>query len=580
MTTVVLNTTTRKVEVFSSARDVQARAEIAALADVARSGDAADVNYTPPGAGAVARTTAGLFGEHVRITDYGGVGDDATDNTAAAANARPAAGTNRPIVLNNGDYNVSQTPNLYPKGGSLYKDALGTQWLVGTPSAPASRYEPVLWIEKISASIRDASDPDLEKAWDQGAIYASLEMRGGSAFNAAITGYALASGTSAQSVGVHARARLTNPNGTIYGLWASADVSSAATSGGTRAHGAEINVSNKTGIDFGWVEGTPSPPDILIGLNVITADGTNPGRAQHGILVQASSGDGFYTGLLFDSNSICDDSAGNAEAIRIRGGANSARRYTGLKLYDGHLRTGIHLSGPTYHNDVAIVMPEDGRIAFGSDTTATKHFTYRSVPASWYLANTTTASMLRLGRLHAHTSAALLGQLGYRGWNSSSAETEFARIEGFSINNTAGSEVGEVRVFTVVTGTADQQMGIRNGVKIGDPTGSFKGTGTLNLAGDIYKNNTAYSNPDYVFEHAYRGSVETFADRPGARDYQGLMPLSELRRYTREHLRLPGISQSAMGIFQRGDVALEKIEELALYLMQINERLERLEART
>jgi hypothetical protein len=60
MTTVVLNTVTRKVEVFSSARDVQARAEIAAhkaaadphpqyladadLADVALSGDAGDLN--------------------------------------------------------------------------------------------------------------------------------------------------------------------------------------------------------------------------------------------------------------------------------------------------------------------------------------------------------------------------------------------------------------------------------------------------------------------------------------------------------------------------------------------------------
>ncbi len=59
MTTVVLNTVTRKVEVFSSARDVQARAEIAAhkaaadphpqyladadLADVALSGDAGDL---------------------------------------------------------------------------------------------------------------------------------------------------------------------------------------------------------------------------------------------------------------------------------------------------------------------------------------------------------------------------------------------------------------------------------------------------------------------------------------------------------------------------------------------------------
>lgn len=40
-----------------------------------------------------------------------------------------------------------------------------------------------------------------------------------------------------------------------------------------------------------------------------------------------------------------------------------------------------------------------------------------------------------------------------------------------------------------------------NGVTIGSLTGGSKGAGTLNAAGDIYKNDIAYTNPDYALEH-------------------------------------------------------------------------------
>ena len=117
------------------------------------------------------------------------------------------------------------------------------------------------------------------------------------------------------------------------------------------------------------------------------------------------------------------------------------------------------------------------------------------------------------------------------------------------------------------------------GVVVGSPTGGDKGLGTINIAGDIYKNNTAYTNPDYAFEHFYTGKIERFAKNPGAAEYRGLMNLDDLRAYTREHLRLPGISDEGMGIFARSDIILEKFEELTLYTLDIHERLNQLESK-
>ena len=89
--------------------------------------------------------------------------------------------------------------------------------------------------------------------------------------------------------------------------------------------------------------------------------------------------------------------------------------------------------------------------------------------------------------------------------------------------------------------------------------------------------NTAYTNPDYVLEHYYTGRIEKFAGNDGADKYRGLMPLSELREYTRQHLRLPGITDEASGIFARADIVLEKLEELTLYVLELDERVGRLE---
>lgn len=111
------------------------------------------------------------------------------------------------------------------------------------------------------------------------------------------------------------------------------------------------------------------------------------------------------------------------------------------------------------------------------------------------------------------------------------------------------------------------------GLVLGSATGGDKGAGTINVQNDIYKNNTAYTNPDYAFEHAFTGKIERFADRDGAASYEGLMPLVRVEAYAREHLHLPRVSRDPMGMFARGDVLLEKIEEMYLYLFEINRQL-------
>ena len=75
--------------------------------------------------------------------------------------------------------------------------------------------------------------------------------------------------------------------------------------------------------------------------------------------------------------------------------------------------------------------------------------------------------------------------------------------------------------------------------------------------------------PDYVFADGYQ-----------------LMPLTELRSYLNLHKHLPGIP-SAAEVEDKGGVelgetqkrVLKVVEEQALYILQLEERMEKMEAR-
>lgn len=135
----------------------------------------------------------------------------------------------------------------------------------------------------------------------------------------------------------------------------------------------------------------------------------------------------------------------------------------------------------------------------------------------------------------------------------------------------------------VGNGTTDPGAGnltVGGAIEVGAPTGGVPGAGSINVAGGVYLNNSAYTNPDFVFERYFTGKVERFADRPRAATYRGLPALDDLAAYVRETLRLPGIDDRPTDVFERADIALEKIEELTLYILQLHRRLMCLEGRS
>jgi len=118
-----------------------------------------------------------------------------------------------------------------------------------------------------------------------------------------------------------------------------------------------------------------------------------------------------------------------------------------------------------------------------------------------------------------------------------------------------------------------------NGLQVGAPTGGDKGAGTINVATNVFKNNTAYTNPDYVLEHYATGKIEKYKHNEGASDYTGRLSLDDLERFIRTNYRLPRIADGPTGIFTMADIALEKIEELTLYVIDLHKRIRKLENR-
>lgn len=126
---------------------------------------------------------------------------------------------------------------------------------------------------------------------------------------------------------------------------------------------------------------------------------------------------------------------------------------------------------------------------------------------------------------------------------------------------------------------------INAGWQIGAPTGGDKGAGTMNFAADIYKNNTAYTNPDYVLEHWALGRIRRFRANDGADRYDGLKPLRKVEALTRKRLTLPRIDEArraagkkGLGAFGGGDAVLATLEEAYLYLFQHEARISALES--
>lgn len=156
-----------------------------------------------------------------------------------------------------------------------------------------------------------------------------------------------------------------------------------------------------------------------------------------------------------------------------------------------------------------------------------------------------------------------------------------ARICTKWVTATDGSRSAAITFETVTSASMAQVAIIRQGLQMGLPTGGDKGTGTINVAGDIYKNNSAYSNPDYVLEWWATGQIVKYADKPGASDYNGPLSLDGLRQFISTNFHLPRFGQNAgHGLFSGSDAMLAALEEAYIYIFELEERIKRLEAVT
>jgi hypothetical protein len=136
---------------------------------------------------------------------------------------------------------------------------------------------------------------------------------------------------------------------------------------------------------------------------------------------------------------------------------------------------------------------------------------------------------------------------------------------------------GNVGINTGATAPTSKLHVEGGAILSGNPTGGDTGAGTINVQGDIFKNNTAYTNPDYVLEKWATGKIEKFKDNPGASNYDGITPIENLDEHMKKTFRLPGMDDNPKGVFDRSDFVLEKLEEAFIYISSLHQRIRSLE---
>lgn len=298
------------------------------------------------------------------VRDYRGASDpDDTLAIAAAHSANPVVFYPLGAVQN---YTPGAANNLY---SGTYTNALGPRWQAGTPTAPTADARPVMWVQKHSSATRTVNPSE----WDNGAIYGDLIKSSGSAYGAAVTGYARhASADGGQLIGIHGRAQARVSASEVWGTWSYASSLTGTTFASLIGH--EINVNSKTA-DIGWQEFGVSGQSR--GLVVVTADGSEP--ITHGIYVGNNSAApaGKMHSLIHlkgdavvpSDAAISSSSVANNESIRIDG-SPTANASTGIRFRGStgstRFRTGISFAEATFDNNAAIVLADDHRIVVGA----------------------------------------------------------------------------------------------------------------------------------------------------------------------------------------------------------------------
>jgi hypothetical protein len=106
------------------------------------------------------------------------------------------------------------------------------------------------------------------------------------------------------------------------------------------------------------------------------------------------------------------------------------------------------------------------------------------------------------------------------------------------------------------------------GIGMQTPSYELDVAGDINTTGEIRRNGSAYNHPDYVFEPDYE-----------------LMSLPELSDFVAANKHLPGmpsadeVKTEGVKLFEQNRLLVEKLEEAYLYILELQERISRLEDR-
>lgn len=167
----------------------------------------------------------------------------------------------------------------------------------------------------------------------------------------------------------------------------------------------------------------------------------------------------------------------------------------------------------------------------------------------------------------------------------------FTSTDGFTIGHSGGDiylnqrENAAIRLWT----NGSERVVILSDGTLGVNTTTARGSGTIDVATNIFKAGTAYNNPDYVLEHWATGRIVRFADREGANRYTGLQPLMEVEQVVRSTFELPMVGEAraaaraggpdkSIGLFDGGDAILASVEQSYLYLFDHEQRIAELSA--
>jgi len=142
---------------------------------------------------------------------------------------------------------------------------------------------------------------------------------------------------------------------------------------------------------------------------------------------------------------------------------------------------------------------------------------------------------------------------------------------------------GIEKLFQVGTTTATDLFSVNSNGRVGIGTSTpweameLALEGDIMVTGNIYKSGTAYTNPDYVFAKYFGTDTYPIPD-----DYQ-MLTIDDLRTYIQTYNHLPGFTSSTStvrSIFDDVRTSIEKLEELTLYTLELDERLEKIAGAT